>query len=125
MEADMAREPKESVYDNVITALDALSYDELLKVAEAASKMAEGKKLEAKQALILEFQKRAADLGLSLVETTGKGRRGPRKASGSAPAARPIKYRDAAGNSWQGVGPRPAWLKEALDKGATLDDFKV
>jgi len=87
--------------------------------------MADSKKIEAKHALIAEFQERAASLGLSLVEATGRGRRGPRKSSGAAPAPRPIKYRDANGNSWQGVGPRPAWLKEALDKGATLDDFKV
>jgi DNA-binding protein H-NS len=126
MEADMAKEPKESVYDNVITALDALSYDELLKVADAAAKLADSKKSEAKQALIAEFMSRAEGLGLSLVEATGRRGRGPsRKASGGAPAARSVKYRDQNGNSWVGVGPRPAWLKEALDKGATLDDFRV
>lgn len=122
----MAKAPTESVYDNVVTALDALTYDELLKIAEAASKMAESKKVEAKAALVAEFLGRAQGLGLKLVEEgPGRGRRGPRKAPGAAPAARPVKYRDSAGNSWQGVGPRPAWLKEALDKGATLDDFKV
>lgn len=119
----MAKEPKESIYDNVVMALDGLSYDELLKIADAATKMAESKKLEAKHALIAEFQERAASLGLSLVETTEKGRRGSGKASGVAPAARPIKSR-CPGHSWWGVGPRPAWLKEALDKGATWTTSK-
>lgn len=30
------------------------------------------------------------------------------------------QYRDRAGNSWSGMGPRPRWLKEALEAGQTL-----
>ncbi|MDP9993836.1 H-NS family nucleoid-associated regulatory protein [Variovorax boronicumulans] len=29
-------------------------------------------------------------------------------------------YRDQAGNTWSGRGPRPKWLKEALEAGQTL-----
>lgn len=37
-----------------------------------------------------------------------------------------IKYRDATtGNTWTGRGPRPRWLREALEVGAVLEDFKV
>lgn len=32
-------------------------------------------------------------------------------------------YKDANGNTWSGMGPRPRWLKEALSAGATLDQF--
>ena len=36
------------------------------------------------------------------------------------------KYRDAAtGDSWTGLGPRPRWLREALQAGAVLEDFQV
>lgn len=36
------------------------------------------------------------------------------------------KYRNAAtGDSWTGRGPRPRWLREALDAGAVLEDFLV
>lgn len=36
------------------------------------------------------------------------------------------KYRNAAtGDSWTGRGPRPRWLREALDAGATLEEFLI
>jgi DNA-binding protein H-NS len=31
-----------------------------------------------------------------------------------------VVYRDQAGHTWSGMGPRPRWLKEALDAGKTL-----
>lgn len=42
-----------------------------------------------------------------------------------APAKRPIKYRDAKGNTWTGVGQRPRWLQTAVLAGAALEDFRV
>lgn len=36
------------------------------------------------------------------------------------------KYRNAAtGDGWTGRGPRPRWLREALDAGAVLEDYAV
>ena len=37
-----------------------------------------------------------------------------------APAA--VKYKDEAGHTWSGFGPKPGWLKEALAAGRTLDE---
>lgn len=34
-----------------------------------------------------------------------------------------VTYRDQAGNTWSGMGPRPRWLKEALDAGKTLEEM--
>ncbi|NDZ12769.1 hypothetical protein C7T35_10435 [Variovorax sp. WS11] len=34
-----------------------------------------------------------------------------------------VAYRDQAGNVWSGMGPRPRWLKEALDAGKTLEEM--
>ena len=47
------------------------------------------------------------------VSQTGKG-----SANGTA------MYRDAEGNTWAGRGRRPAWLNEALEGGAALEDFR-
>lgn len=63
----------------------------------------------------------AADLGLGGRGGAGKKRvaskvAGGRKASG-------VKYRDEAGNTWGGRGPRPLWLRDALASGKTLEDF--
>jgi DNA-binding protein H-NS len=40
-----------------------------------------------------------------------------------AKRAAKISYKDDAGNSWSGFGPKPRWLKAALDAGKSLDDF--
>ena len=34
-----------------------------------------------------------------------------------------VHYSDGAGNSWTGRGPKPRWLKAAIDSGKTLQDF--
>lgn len=36
-----------------------------------------------------------------------------------------IVYRDQAGHTWSGMGPRPRWLKEALDSGKTLEEMSA
>jgi DNA-binding protein H-NS len=38
---------------------------------------------------------------------------------------RRAKYRDGNGNSWHGIGKRPAWLKALLAQGKTLDELRV
>lgn len=36
----------------------------------------------------------------------------------------PTKYRnDATGEAWTGRGSRPKWLRDALERGAMLEDF--
>ncbi len=34
-------------------------------------------------------------------------------------------YQDGNGNTWAGRGRRPTWLNEALERGHTLENFKV
>jgi DNA-binding protein H-NS len=68
----------------------------------------------------------AADLGLANGRAVrAKGRR---VAAAKKPAAgkhSEAKFRDQAGNTWGGRGPRPQWLKEALSAGRQLSDFAV
>ena len=55
------------------------------------------------------------------------------QADGATKAAKPAKkikrapskvtYRDDAGRSWTGRGPKPGWLKAELDAGRSLQDF--
>lgn len=42
-----------------------------------------------------------------------------------AAKVRTIKYADGAGNTWGGMGKRPAWLRKALEDGKSLEDFSV
>ena len=70
----------------------------------------------------------AADLGLA-----GGARRGRKQATkvaartrrSASGKARGVKFRDASGNTWGGRGPRPQWLRDALAKGKSLEDFLV
>jgi DNA-binding protein H-NS len=34
-----------------------------------------------------------------------------------------VSYRDQAGHTWSGMGPKPRWLKEALEAGKTLEEM--
>jgi len=72
------------------------------------------------------------DLGLSSRTASAASapkRRGrpPKAAAKRSPAAaqRAPKYRDNAGNVWSGRGPRPKWLRDALESGKRLDEFAI
>jgi DNA-binding protein H-NS len=45
---------------------------------------------------------------------------GPR----SRHATMSVQFQDEAGNTWSGRGRRPAWLKEALQNGKTLEELR-
>lgn len=61
--------------------------------------------------------KRAASTGQSAA-VRGKG-----KGKGKVKRTAKATYRDDAGNSWSGFGPKPGWLKTALAEGRSLDNF--
>lgn len=55
-------------------------------------------------------------------EATPKTRKA-RKAAKAAKAAPSVKYKDDAGNTWSGLGPRPGWFKDALAAGKSPEDL--
>jgi DNA-binding protein H-NS len=74
----------------------------------------------------------ASDLGLGMparssakTSAAGKGKAGSgtRKKAGTKPAASAVKFRDAQGNTWGGIGKRPEWFKAALASGKTPEDL--
>ena len=44
---------------------------------------------------------------------------------GKRKAVKAVKFRDEAGNTWVGRGPRPLWLRDALAAGRKVEDFAV
>lgn len=55
-----------------------------------------------------------------------KAKKSVKKVKSPAPKKRTGKtYRDAAGNTWSGFGPRPRWLREALEAGQTLEQLAI
>ena len=74
----------------------------------------------------------AADLGLAtvarknatLLATAGdKPASKRRKKAGPKPSARTVKFTDDQGNTWGGMGKRPAWFKAALASGKTPEEL--
>jgi DNA-binding protein H-NS len=113
----------------------ASTYQALTREIEALKKKAEtARKQEAAELVALIrngielYGLTAEDLGLdsaaSTARTAKKAATSPKvktAATGSSvPAA---KYVDDAGHAWSGRGPKPGWVKAALDAGHTLDDL--
>lgn len=75
--------------------------------------------------VIERVRKEIAKYGLTPEQLFGAGT--PKRPSAKLPAksARAPKYADEAGNTWGGMGKRPAWLKGALEAGANIEDFLV
>lgn len=72
------------------------------------------------------YQLTASDLGLTAATRKPRAAKVATKRGGARKAARAAaKYRDEAGNTWGGRGPRPAWLRNALAAGKQLSDFAV
>lgn len=110
--------------------LDELSIDELGKLIRQAERKLEKKRMEAVKAAQAEIGKIARDLGVSvddlLQEKATRKKKAARKKLGPRKRAA-IKYRNPANSSetWTGRGKHPIWLREALEKGATLESFRV
>ena len=74
----------------------------------------------------------AADLGLATVARRnakspaaggGKAASGQSKKTGPKSSARAVKFKDDQGNTWGGIGKRPAWFKAALASGKTPEEL--
>lgn len=53
----------------------------------------------------------------------GRASRGAAPKRGRQPQTRAAAYADGTGNVWGGRGPRPKWLRDALQQGKSLEDF--
>lgn len=47
------------------------------------------------------------------------------KSAGKSKAARKALFSDGSGNEWVGRGPRPTWLREALQAGRDVNEFRI
>jgi DNA-binding protein H-NS len=107
------------------------SYAALQKQIQALTKEAD--KLKAKEVAGVLARIREAvehyDLTIEDIFSAGKAKTGrvkrAIKSATKKAAASEVKYRDEAGNTWGGRGPRPAWFKAALEAGKNADDFLV
>lgn len=118
----------------------AKTYVELSREIEALKVQAEAARQREKAGVVERIRDAIAVYGLT-AEELGLGRKAneptvrnaidstsipKRLAADKAPSTKPgpsIKYRDGAGNTWGGRGPKPNWLKAGLAKGRSLESF--
>jgi DNA-binding protein H-NS len=111
-------------YTQVMKQIDALQRE----AEELRRKEVEGVIERIKEAIHV-YDLKASDLGLGGARAAkaakAPARRGRGRKGRTAAAARDVKFRDEHGNVWGGRGPRPAWLRAALQAGRSLSDFAV
>jgi DNA-binding protein H-NS len=126
------------------TKSTTLTSAELVKQSEALRQQAESMKAKEKPQVVASIKEAIAHYGLTAADLglgdTAKAAKQATKKAGktTAPKKAAVKtdakkagpkkrtskqYRDAAGNTWSGFGPRPQWLKDALAGGATEESL--
>lgn len=105
----------------MINQLNNMSLEDLIQLKAELETTIVNKQKEKKQALLNDFKRQAAELGLSLDEiigTTKKSRAGSKVAA---------KYRNPenADQTWSGRGRQPLWVVEQLAKGKRIEDLAI
>ncbi|MBF6990775.1 H-NS family nucleoid-associated regulatory protein [Cupriavidus sp. IK-TO18] len=72
------------------------------------------------------IQTQMDDYGLTMEELEATGCFDPPPPPPPAPAPPPVVYyRNAAGQSWDGQGDMPDWLRRAVNAGQSVEFFRV
>ncbi|MBY5973274.1 H-NS family nucleoid-associated regulatory protein [Pseudooceanicola marinus] len=99
--------------------LDTLSLGDLKKLQARVSTAIKTYEERQRKAALVELEAKAAEMGFSLSELTGQ--------TGRKAKVNPPKYRNPEDGTqtWSGRGRQPAWIKEALARGESLDTFLI
>lgn len=99
--------------------LDTLSLGDLKKLQTQVSTAIKTYEDRQRKSALAELEAKAAELGFSLSELTGQ--------PGRKAKVNPPKYRNSedATQTWSGRGRQPAWIKDALARGESLDAFLI
>lgn len=101
--------------------VSALSKDELLKLRKDLDKAIENYDRRQRKEALAAAEAKAREMGFSLAELTGGG------APGDKGTVNPPKYQHPENPelTWTGRGRQPAWIKEGLEEGKSLDHFLI
>lgn len=101
---------------------------EIAKLKQQADEIREGEKAEViarvKEAVAY-YGITAADLGLGKAPKQGLSNANGKRAGKPKALAGRIKFKDDAGHTWSGFGPKPRWFTEALANGKTEADLRA
>lgn len=111
----------------------ARTYADITKEIESLQQEAQEALKQEISGVIAKINEAIAFYGIQSGDLTFPGKRGPKlrknpvaaKKKAEKPKTREAKYSDGEGRSWSGRGPRPRWLRDALEQGKKLEDFAV
>ncbi|MNK83069.1 DNA binding protein, nucleoid-associated [compost metagenome] len=102
------------------------TYNQIQKKIEELQRQAERLRDTEVQGVISRIKVAIEHYGLTAEQLGFGGKSGAKKAKQStSEPKRSAKYMDDAGNVWSGRGPRPHWLKDAMNAGKSLEEFAV
>ena len=101
--------------------LEDMSLEDLKQLRTDVSKAIENYETRRRQEAYAAVEAKAREMGFSLGELAGSPKPGKGK------AVNPPKYRhpENPAQTWTGRGRQPAWIKEALADGKSLDEFAI
>lgn len=104
--------------------MTARDYESIQRKIAALQAKADRMREKEKAGVISRIKQAIAVYGITAAELFGAPRAAPaRKGATLGQPGTLARYSDGNGNEWSGRGPRPRWLREALEEGKSLDDF--
>ncbi len=110
----------------------AKTYSQYVEQIESLQREAEEVKKKEVQGVIERIQEAiaaygftAADLGFGMGAGKGVAKKGAAPKAAAAKKTGVIRFKDDAGHTWSGRGPKPKWLKDGLASGKSLESFTV
>jgi DNA-binding protein H-NS len=100
--------------------LDSMTLDELKKLQKDVNKAVDGYQDRQRKDALAAAEAAARELGFSLAELTGA----PVKKTKSVSAPK-YRHPENPEQTWTGRGRQPDWIKDALEKGQSKDEFLI
>ncbi len=93
--------------------------------SSVAERLPDAQQLRERAAAILWVKSRMAKHGIAVEDLVAVGCFATTTSAASHQETRPIRFRDAAGHSWDGRGDLPEWLQRAVNAGQSPDHFRI
>ena len=111
------------------------SYQKIQRQIEALQRQADKLRKKEAEGVVARIKVAIAHYGLTAEQlglggTSKQGQSGARAESGTdaragAGVGASPRFADGKGNTWSGRGPRPRWLREAINGGGSIDAFRT
>jgi len=99
---------------------------EVLAQREALDRQLEELRMQEREPVIKELRLIIAQFQLTPTELFPEYKLAPRTTPRRDPRTRPVMYRSESGEVWGGgVGPRPKWIREAINRGEDIERYRV